>query len=233
MAPKANAAATVLARDGINPTNGKPEPAIDDPASAFDRVCGNCGYLLLGLPSDGICPECGEQYASDEIVIPGWAAGPHQGATTAPPGKAWRVALATTGWLSIEAISNFLQHRSELAAAYAVVDAAVLTRVFYRRKMLINNFGCTSHLRISPRGLGQREGFGPVKFVPWMRDLQITVAPESKGMYLLAASRPGPGRAYRKGKMQWPIAFQFECSADKAAALSQALQRYEAKTGRG
>ena len=32
-------------------------------------LCGNCGYLLTGLPSCGICPECGEGYRDDQIVL--------------------------------------------------------------------------------------------------------------------------------------------------------------------
>lgn len=234
LTPKANTPAVELlvGGHGINPIAGKAGPAIDDPPVAFDRICGNCGYLLIGLPCEGICPECGERYEADELVIPGWAAGSQQSATTAPPGRVWWTALMTTGWLSVQAILNLLQHHSKLAAGYGAIDLAILARVFYRRRMLINDFGCTSHLRLSPRGLGQREGFGPVRLVPWIRDLRITFTPEGKGMYLLAASRPGPGRAYRKGKMQWSIAFQFECSKEEAAALSQILQRYDRNSRR-
>lgn len=216
-----------LDSSGINPTASKAEPAADDLTHAFGRTCGNCGYLLLGLPTEGNCPECGERYETDELVIPGWAAGSQQGTTTAPPGRVWRIALLSTGWLSSQVILNLIEHRVASAGVYAIADAAILTRLFYRRRMLIRDFGCTSHLRISPRGLAQREGFGPVKLIPWMRDLQITLAPADKDMYVLAASRPGPGSAYRTGKMQWPIAFQFECSSKQALVLCHMLERYD------
>lgn len=214
-------------RDGINPTAGKDGRANSNPLDAFDRICGNCGYRLIGLPRSGICPECGQQYEADELVIPGWAAGPHVRLTTAPPRRVWRIALCSTGCFWMWAVNELLAHHAGLALGFVAVGAVTLGWGLYRRRKLINDFGCTSHLRISPRGLAQREGFGPAKLVPWLRGLQITLAPEGKGMYMLAVSRSGPGSVYRKAKTQWPIAFQFECTREKAVALSQILQRYE------
>lgn len=33
------------------------------------RVCGACRYLLRGLPSLGICPECGQSYSSQDVTL--------------------------------------------------------------------------------------------------------------------------------------------------------------------
>ena len=35
------------------------------------RVCGNCLFALQGLPDEGVCPECGDEYEI-ENTIEGW-----------------------------------------------------------------------------------------------------------------------------------------------------------------
>jgi hypothetical protein len=32
-------------------------------------VCDHCGYSLCGLPTRGVCPECGEWYTCRQIVM--------------------------------------------------------------------------------------------------------------------------------------------------------------------
>lgn len=49
-------------------TEYKPQKAVDP--LRVDR-CPDCGYLLTGLPEQGICPECGVAYSLDLIVLYG------------------------------------------------------------------------------------------------------------------------------------------------------------------
>ena len=50
---------------------------IADHRGIFDRgishvlYCGQCGYLLRGLPYKGVCPECGNEYDADPLRMQG------------------------------------------------------------------------------------------------------------------------------------------------------------------
>ena len=39
--------------------------------------CGQCGYWLQGLPTAGVCPECGTAYDGSGIFLLGWGRGAH------------------------------------------------------------------------------------------------------------------------------------------------------------
>jgi hypothetical protein len=41
------------------------------------EVCPACGYSLTGLPSIGVCPECGIAYDDSQLILYGWACGTH------------------------------------------------------------------------------------------------------------------------------------------------------------
>jgi hypothetical protein len=199
----------------------------DHPAdSIFKRLCGNCGYQLTGLLQTGICPECGQRYLEDEIVIAGWAAGPHETLSTASPRQLWRVALVSLGYVWIQAIINLTEHRLNWALCWAGGGAAVLAWALWRRGALLHDFGHTAHLRISPYGIGQREGFGPVKPMPWAARLQATLIPQRNGIHLLAVSRVGADKQSKRRANKWPIGFEFECSEKQAAYLRAVLQQW-------
>ena len=50
---------------------------VADQRGIFDRgishalYCGQCGYLLRGLPYTGVCPECGNEYDADPLRMQG------------------------------------------------------------------------------------------------------------------------------------------------------------------
>ena len=39
------------------------------------ETCPACGYSLVGLPDDYVCPECGSDYERDSIVVAQWRLG--------------------------------------------------------------------------------------------------------------------------------------------------------------
>jgi hypothetical protein len=196
-----------------------------EPPLPIDRLCGHCGYFLTGLSPEGNCPECGENYVADEMIIPGWAAGPHEGVTNAPPKNVWRVTILSSCCLWIQVINLLAHHRLDWALALAGSDAAFLAWLFYRRRMLLSQFGCTAHLRLSPRGFAQREGFGTVKLLPWTRDLRIELSPKHGRNYLLTGSRAG--HFFLHKRTQYPISFQFECSSEQANRLKEQIAEFK------
>jgi hypothetical protein len=189
------------------------------PPSPLASLCGNCGYLLTGLPPCGICPECGQGYRDDEIVLLGWATGPHVSTATAPPKRVWRVALASSACLLLNGTLCLFQHQIIPACLWFVGAVGMQGWLLYRRYSLLDSHGGTCHLRLTGVGFAQREGFGPVKLIPWLSDLTVTFRPERAGIYSLGMSRPGPGAAHGRGKMQWPISFEFECTPEQAEYL--------------
>jgi hypothetical protein len=189
-------------------------------------LCGNCGYLLTGLPTCGICPECGEGYREDQIVLVGWATGPQASTATASPKRVWRVALVSSGWLLINGTISLFEHHIVPASASFGAMAVMQGWLLYRRQALIDSHGGTCHLRLSPVGFAQREGFGPVNLIPWLADLTIALRSERPGIYSLSMSRPGPGAAYRRGKRQWPISFELECTPEQAEYLTLRIAQF-------
>jgi hypothetical protein len=198
-------------------------PSSQSSQRAFDPRCGNCGYLLTGLPSGGICPECGCEYDESELVIAGWAAGPHESVETATPKRVWRAALLSLGFVWAQIFIDLLQHRLTDALEWCGCGIVLLAWFFYRRWMLINEFGYTAHVRISPRGIAQRQGFGPVNLLPWAANLKFSLTPRPGGIQLLSVSRVGLDKRSQKQTKQWPIAFDFECSSEQADHLRKVL----------
>ncbi|HEY2587936.1 MAG TPA: hypothetical protein VGI81_19490 [Tepidisphaeraceae bacterium] len=194
--------------------------------AGFDRICGNCSYLLIGLPGSGICPECGEPYREDEIVLRGWADGVHQTAATAPPKQLWWSLLGSFAWVVVNLVTDLVAGHWRIATFWFALLACGTAWLLYRRHRLLDDFGGACHLRLSPAGIGQRVGFGPVKLIPWLPGLTVELKPTDSGMYRLTASRPGPGSGYRSGKMLWPIDFEFECSHEQAAMLQDKLDQF-------
>src|SRR5687768_8553124 len=56
------------------PDQAKP-PGLAGDNPLRQEVCPGCGYSLLGLPADGVCPECGQHYGRDTVVLFGRATG--------------------------------------------------------------------------------------------------------------------------------------------------------------
>jgi hypothetical protein len=65
-------------------------------------ICPGCGYVLNGLPDEGLCPECGREYDQRTVVLYGWSRGLHANVTTSSA----RVALGLWAMSSIGLIGQ-------------------------------------------------------------------------------------------------------------------------------
>lgn len=229
MGSSAKSPQTAASQSGAVPSPPEAEvrtarrPAASDVLeSPFVRLCGNCGYLLAGLPPQGICPECGQSYEVDEMVILGWFDGPHQSIATAPVRDIWRIVLFWTAVLWVQAVDNLMRRRTLAALGWGAAGAAIVGWSLYRRYTLMQDKGCPAQLRLSSRGMAQRAGFGPVAYVPWAPDLAIRFVPLRNNRHSFSASREGP-----KNRRYWPIAFEFECSVEQANRLRQIIQHFD------
>jgi hypothetical protein len=74
------------------------QPDTPIPQTLWTDVCPTCGYSINGLPTEGICPECGGKYDQSEIVLHGFGRGKHENVRTAKPGRiAWVVVCSIVG----------------------------------------------------------------------------------------------------------------------------------------
>lgn len=218
------------AAHGINVTIGKKlRPATE---SGFDRLCGNCGYSLQGSPNAGVCPECGEAYFDDEIVIRGWPAGPYESLATAAPRRLWPIALGWLIWTAClwsQVADNLVHHHIARGVGWAAVILGIAACLLYRRQNLITQFGCTAHLRLSPKGFGQREGFGAVMRTPWASTVTLKLIPRPRGAFLLGVWRIRDGKRKEPKPHHWLIGFEFACTPDQAKCLRLLMQAWIAR----
>lgn len=137
------------------------ELAIDVP-----RRCGDCGYELTALPSAGRCPECGQVYLEDELVLFGWAGGNDANIATAHISRMlWVLVPIMLAFLVIGVLS--IRRDPIWTLLWSLIGVFVLTRMAWIRYSNAAISPAPVQLRISPHGIGRREGVGPVGLLPW------------------------------------------------------------------
>ncbi len=118
-------------------------------------VCANCGYSLLGLPNECICPECGKTIDQSEIVLYGNACGKHETAMNARASRLPWVILSSVVvsvlYLWTYVISSFF-HNTKGLLAMGLVLLPPLYLLLRRRQ--IEHPGLVQ-IRIGPHGCVQ------------------------------------------------------------------------------
>ncbi len=151
----------------------------------LDR-CPECGYLLTGLPEEGLCPECGFAYNADMIVLYGWGFG-HRATLANRRWTASRMGcilfpagLLTSGviWLYMDAMKMAFSSRQVLLllvplflpmlAPTAMMVIGVILGIWRRRELSSEGLPPVQ-VRLFRDGFAQREGFGPATIKRWWR----------------------------------------------------------------
>lgn len=183
----------------------------------LDR-CPDCGYLLTGLPEEGICPECGFAYQADMIVLYGWARGHqvNQANTRGWGSKFWRLFSYMCGlYVLLPAVLSFA--RRDWRGIWPAVLAVSIVAYGIARRLRRDPEAPSApvQVRLCPQGYAQRDGIGPVKLRQWRRNMRIELRRSGSDMY-----RVSHRLSFWRGLI-WPygtVDMEFECSqriADK------------------
>ncbi len=198
--------------DSIPPTTDLAPPLITP-------HCGQCGYRLEGLPAEGRCPECGESYHPDRIVIAGWGSEGKETGLNGPPERAGKLFFYFIAGSLLIAATEFVRGRAWDGIFYLFWFAVIAAVGMYNRWRLISDYVVGAHARIFPEGFAQRDGFGPCKLHPWSTAGRVTLEPAANGRYSL--------RITSSTVWTLPVSIEFECDEAKAARLREAIDRFK------
>ncbi len=197
------------------PDNTDSATAETDPLR-LDR-CPECGYLLTGLPDQGICPECGTAYHPDMIVLYGWAQHVRGNEATRRHGRRWWV-WAVLGWLLILLLFNWI--------AIIILPAWLISMSAPPSQACSPMPPHPCSLRLVPEGFAQRDGVGPVKLRRWR--------PNWRQLIFMPA---GPGRWSIRSWHHMHIVlcgsrtvdFEFSCDAQTAERIQDRVHMWQSQ----
>jgi hypothetical protein len=183
------------------------------------ETCPSCGYLLQGLPPEGVCPECGQRYDQHEVILQGWARGLHASIANAKPTYVvLYVALMSINLINVPWMIR-LGHIGlaiVCVAAWALAVGLPLWWRFTRRGPGL------VEVRLSSHGCVQFDAptqwFRP-RMTPWKDVSTASLSPAGRNSYRLKIGR----EVFLSGKV---IDAEFECSEFKAKALQQRIQKW-------
>lgn len=199
------------------------------------EVCPICAYSLEGLPGEGICPECGNKYDSNELILHGWARGSHATPTNTR-GKSLVLSLIPGLWLFNilpEWFSGQISART--LALYVSFWVAVMSWALFRRKQIdhpggiqvrMNRLGT---LQIDyPTALRANPNIAAAKRMPWGKLEIIQLRPTT-----------GQLRLKLQKKVPWwwladvPVDAELKCPADDAQRVAKLIRAWIAEGPKG
>ena len=185
-------------------------------------LCPACGYSLVGLGEEGICPECGRPFDQRTVVLFGWARGTHATADTAPP---WVAAglLALQSFGMLNAIMNPSAPRG-LRSGMVVLWLGLVAWVVWQRRSRPDLPGLVQ-VRLSDAGCQQIDN--PDKdapaVTPWERISEWQVTELKPGRYRVRLWCPVKWWKPRVGTSE-PVDAEVECTPQQAAAVRERVR---------
>ena len=180
---------------------------------------------MRGLPEEGHCPECGEAFGSDAIVLFGWDRAQGQSDV-----RDWTRRNASTGSmalvLGVVLVLLLLAPRDWLPTAVIVMAVlALLAVIWWQQRGLTKAHGAPAQLRLTPKGSGRRLGVGPVTIRRWPRRTVWAITSCRDDLHRLTVRRPLRWQWLAHSCVLVPVDFEFRATEAEVAALREHIER--------
>jgi hypothetical protein len=177
--------------------------------------CAHCGYSLRGLRVDR-CPECGETFGDDQIVIFGWPRFLLDKPRPLHLGCLVTAILYFGVMAAVAALQRLWGDFVAQGSLFLLLAAWYPTLWILRVVILRKTLRPWSQVRLTPEGFGGRRGFGQVKLWDWTPGMEVTLIAIQKRIYCLRLIRVS-----EIGTMNWTTLTEivFRASPARVAEL--------------
>ena len=190
-------------------------------------VCPGCAYSLLGLPPQGVCPECGRAYDQSIVILYGWAAGSKADPGNAKPWHAAALAALPLAYCAARAVRAWGKGQPVRLVFFAGVVAAILWGLWRRFTSFEPGL---AQVRLSDAGCVQADTSKEADEAtptPWDKVEAVKLERSGEGTWRLRLA----------GKATWwsggttYVDAEVKCGDARAAALRERIEAWRKAAG--